>query len=325
MTRWGVLGAARINQHVLEGAALAEGTSFVAIAARDRDRAQEQADTFDIGTVYGSYDELLADPGVEAVYIPLPNGLHVEWSVRALEAGKHVLCEKPLARTEAEARRAFATARSAERLLMEAFMWRHLPQTQVACDLVAQGAVGELRMIRVWFGFLLSRSGDPRLDPAQQGGALMDVGCYCVSAARLLAGEPDAVAAQAVRDAGRADGVDVRVAATMRFPGHVLAHFDCALDLPQGHGLQVVGSEAALEIDDPWFGREPGIRVRAADGTVEEIEADAADPYRAQLEDLAGAIADGRGPLLDRAEVVGQARSLQALLRAMSNDEEDVR
>jgi D-xylose 1-dehydrogenase (NADP+, D-xylono-1,5-lactone-forming) len=111
----------------------------------------------------------------------------------------------------------------------------------------------------------------------------------------------------------------------MRFPGHVLAHFDCALDLPQGHGLQVVGSEAALEVVDPWFGREPGIRVSADDGTVEEIEVEVADPYRAQLEDLAGAIAEGRRPLLDRAEVVGQARSLQALLRAMSNDEEDVR
>jgi predicted dehydrogenase len=153
----------------------------------------------------------------------------------------------------------------------------------------------------------------------------MDIGCYCVSAARLIAGEPEAVTAQAVRDASRPDGVDLRVAATMRFPGPVLAHFDCALDLPMGHGLHVVGSEAVIEVDDPWFGVTPGIRVRAGDGAAEEIEVEHADPYRAQLADLAGAIAEDRRPLLDRAEVVGQARSLQALLRAMSNDEEDVR
>src|SRR3954452_17738698 len=162
MTRWGVLGAARINQLVLEGAALAEGVSVVAIAARDRGRAQAQADTFGIETVHGSYEELLADPGVEAVYIPLPNALHVEWSVRALEAGKHVLCEKPLARSEAQARRAFAAARSADRLLMEAFMWRHSPQTHKLRELLGSGAIGRPRMVRATFGFKLERDGDVR-------------------------------------------------------------------------------------------------------------------------------------------------------------------
>ena len=259
------------------------------------------------------------------MYISTPNGLHAPWARAALEAGRHVLCEKPVDSDPEVVDGLFALAAQRGLVFTEAFMWRHLPQTQAMCDLVAQGAVGELRMIRVWSGFVLERAGDPRLDPAQQGGALMDIGCYCVSAARLLGGEPEAVTAQAVRDGGSPGGVDMRVAATMRFPGAVLAHFDCAFDLPMGFGLQVVGSEAAIEVDDPWFGVEPGIRVRSADGTVEEIAVEAADPYRAQLEDLAGAIADGRGPLLDRAEVVGQARSLQALLRAMSNDEEDVR
>ena len=323
--RLGLLSTARINDAIIAAAAASPQVEVVAVGSRDAGRAAQYAAERSIPRSHGSYEELLADDGVDAVYVSTPNGLHAPWARAALEAGRHVLCEKPVDSDPEVVEELFALAAQRGLVFTEAFMWRHLPQTQAVCDLVAQGAAGELRMIRIWSGFMLEREGDPRLDPAQQGGALMDIGCYCVSAARLLAGEPDAVTAQAVRDASRPDGVDMRVAATMRFPGPVLAHFDCAFDLPMGFGLQVVGSEAVIEVDDPWFGVQPGIRVRAADGTIEEIAPEAADPYRAQLEDLAGAIADGRRPLLDRAEVVGQARSLQALLRAMSNDEEDVR
>jgi predicted dehydrogenase len=143
-----------------------------------------------------------------------------------------------------------------------------------------------------------------------------------VSAARLLAGEPEAVTAQAVFGP---TGVDLRAAATLRFGGPVLATIDCGFDVPKRHGLRVVGSEATLEVDDPWFGVRPVLRIRAADGSVEEETADAVDPYRAQLEDLAGAIADRRPPRVGREEVVGQARVLQRLLHAMRDDEEDVR
>ena len=144
------------------------------------------------------------------------------------------------------------------------------------------------------------------------------------SAARLLAGEPESVTAQAVRDPSRPDGVDMRVAATLRFPGPVLATVACAFDLPERAGLRVVGSEATLEVDDPWFGLQPEIRVRAPDGSVETVEAARADPYRAQLEDLAGALASRGAPRVGREEAVGQARTLQALLSAM-DDEEDMR
>src|SRR3954468_9225017 len=248
MTSWGVLGAARINQSVLEGAALAGAPWGAPIAARDRERAEAQADTFDIATVHGSYDELLADPEIDAVYIPLPNALHVEWSVRALEAGKHVLCEKPLARTEAEARRAFTTARAAERLLMEAFMWRHTPQTKRLTELLAEGVIGRVRMVRATFGFKLDREPDVRLSRELEGGALMDVGCYCVSAARLAAGEPVHVRAEQIAGG---DGVDVRLAATMRFADDVLGVIDCALDAPLGHRLAIVGEAGELVLEDP--------------------------------------------------------------------------
>jgi len=308
MTRWGVLGAARINQHVLEGAALAEGTSFVAIAARDRDRAQEQADTFDIGTVYGSYDELLADPGVEAVYIPLPNGLHVEWSVRALEAGKHVLCEKPLARTEAEARRAFATARSADRLLMEAFMWRHTPQTRKLSELLAEGVVGKLRIVRATFGFKLDREVDVRLSRELDGGALMDVGCYCVSAARLVAGEPVHVRAEQVVGG---DGVDVRLVATMRFAEDVLGVMDCALDAAIGHRVTITGEDGELVLEDPFHARNPGIR---HDGQL--IEIPSANPYAMQFENFSAAVRGEAEPLLGGRDAVAQAAAIEALYRS---------
>jgi xylose dehydrogenase (NAD/NADP) len=308
MTQWGVLGAARINQSVLEGAALAEGASVVAIAARDRARAQAQADQFGIGTVYGSYDELLADPEVEAVYIPLPNSLHVEWSVRALEGGKHVLCEKPLARTEAEARRAFAAARAADRLLMEAFMWRHTPQTRKLGELLSEGAVGALRMVRATFGFKLERAGDVRLSRELQGGALMDVGCYCVSAVRLAAGEPVHVRAEQVRGG---DGVDVRLAATMRFAGDVLGVIDCALDAPVGHRLTIVGDAGELVLEDPFHARNPGI---LHDGQL--IEVPHANPYALEFENFSAAIRGEAEPLLGARDAVAQAAAIEALYRS---------
>jgi predicted dehydrogenase len=308
MTSWGVLGAARINQSVLEGAALAEGASVVAIAARDRERAEAQSSQFDIGTIHGSYEELLADPDVEAVYIPLPNALHVEWSVRALEAGKHVLCEKPLARTEAEARRAFAAARTHERLLMEAFMWRHTPQTRKLNELLAGKAVGQLRIVRATFGFKTEREGDVRLSRELQGGALMDVGCYCVSAARFVAGEPVHVRAEQVVGG---DGVDVRLVATMRFPDEVLAVIDCALDAPIGHRLVVVGDEGELVLEDPFHARNPGIRHNG-----ELIEVPYANPYALEFENFSAAIRGEAEPLLGARDAVAQAAAIEALYRS---------
>jgi xylose dehydrogenase (NAD/NADP) len=323
--RLGLLSTARINDAMIAAATASEKVEVVAVGSRDAGRAAAYAAERSIPRSHGCYEELLADGGVDAIYVSAPNGLHADWTRRALEAGRHVLCEKPVDDDPDVVDGLFALAQSRGLVLTEAFMWRHLPQTRVMCDLIAQGAIGELRLIRMWSAFMLERKGDPRLDPGQQGGSLMDVGCYCVSAARLLAGEPESVTAQRVRHAGRPDGVDMRVAATMRFPGSVLAAFDCALDLPVRFGMHVVGSEASLEIDDPWFGLTPGIRVRAADGSVEAVATATVDPYLAQIDDFAGAIADGRRPLVDRAEAVGQARTLQALLRAMTEDEEDMR
>jgi D-xylose 1-dehydrogenase (NADP+, D-xylono-1,5-lactone-forming) len=308
MTNWGVLGAARINQLLLDGAALAEGASVIAIAARDRDRAQAQADAHGIAKVHGSYDELLADPHIDAVYIPLPNALHVDWSVRALQAGKHVLCEKPLARSEGAARRAFTAAREADRLLMEAFMWRHTPQTARLRELLDEQVVGRLRMVRATFGFSLEREGDVRLSRELEGGALMDVGCYCVSAARLVAGEPVHVRAEQIVGG---DGVDVRLVATMRFPDDVLAVIDCALDAPLGHRLTIVGDEGELVLEDPFHARTPVI---VHDGR--PIDVPFKDAYACEIENFSAAIRGEAEPLLGARDAVAQAAAIEALYRS---------
>jgi predicted dehydrogenase len=311
--RLGLLSTARINDAIIAAAAASGHTEVVAVASRDAGRAAAYAAERSIPRSHGSYEALLADDGVDAVYVSLPNGLHAEWTRRALEAGRHVLCEKPMDADPEAVDDLFALAARRGLVLAEGFMWRHLPQTAALRERLAD--IGELRLVRARFSFPLSREADPRLDPDQQGGSLMDVGCYCVSAARLLAGEPEAVTAQRVRGPS---GVDLRVAGTMRFPGPVLATFDCGFDLPDRHGLEVVGSEGTIEVDDPWLGRRPGLRVRG-----EAVACEPADPFERQLADLSGAIAEGRAPLVGRAEAVGQARTLQALLSAMDDDEED--
>jgi D-xylose 1-dehydrogenase (NADP+, D-xylono-1,5-lactone-forming) len=305
----GLLSTADINQKLVAGARLVDEVEVVAVASRSLERASAQASELDVPRALGSYEELLADPDVDAVYISLPNSMHVDWSVRALEAGKHVLCEKPLARAVEPVERAFDAAEAAGRVLAEAFMWRHHPQASRLVELVPR--VGSLRVVRAQFSFALS-SLDPasniRLSGELEGGALMDVGCYCVSAARLVAGEPVAVTAQQVTGE-----VDVRFTATLSFPGDVLAHFDCGVDTAERAELEVVGSEGTLLLRDPFHSVEPVIEVRDAGGSVERIEAERDDPYACELRDFAAAVAGSRTPLLGREDAVGQARVIAAL------------
>ena len=188
---------------------------------------------------YGSYEELLADPDVDVVYISLPNSMHVEWTRRALEAGKHVLCEKPLSRSAAEVEALFDLARARGLYLSEAFMYRHHPQTKRLKELVDTGAIGTLRLIRGTFSFNCDPA-DPRMRSGQDGGGLMDVGCYPVSMARYLAGEPERVSAEQLLGG---DGVDVVMAGVLRFADGVIAHFDSGLAMPNRRDVEVVGLE----------------------------------------------------------------------------------
>jgi len=310
--KWGVISTADINRKLLAGAAESAEVEVVAVGSRDLDRARAFADEWGIERAYGSYDDLLADADVEAVYNPLPNTMHVEWSIRALEAGKHVLCEKPMSRHVAEVEAAFDAAERTGRLLSEAFMWRHNPQTRRLEELVAAGAVGELRLIRSAFSYALFDHDNIRLRTDVEGGALMDVGCYCVSGARLLGGEP--VIVSAMQYTGPS-GTDWVFTGAMRHPGEVISAFDCGTSLAQRDELEAIGTEGSLFLDDPWHCRTPVIEVRR-DGEVERIEVTPEDSYRLELEDLGRAIRDGGSPLLGREDAVGQARAIDALFRS---------
>ena len=310
--KWGIMSTAHINRLFLAGARDAEGVELVAVASRDHARAEQYARDNVIPKAHGSYEELLADPDVEAVYIPLPNSLHVEWSIRALQSGKHVLCEKPLSRRAAEVERAFDVAERQDRLLMEAFMWRHNPQTRRLTELLGQNAIGRVRVIRAAFGFVAQDPNNVRLQAALDGGGLMDVGCYCVSATRLIAGEPERVSAE---QALGGDGVDVAFAATMRHSNDVISHFDAGLALDTRDLLEVVGDGGSLLLEDPWHCREPGIELRRGDQT-ERIEIERTNSYRLEAENFSAAIRGEATPLLGRADAVGQARTIEALYQA---------
>jgi xylose dehydrogenase (NAD/NADP) len=310
--RWGILSTARINDKFIVGCAQSEAVTISAVASRDRERARSYADEHGIERAHDSYEALLGDPGVDAVYISLPNSMHLDWTERALRAGKHVLCEKPLSRRTDEVVAAFDLAEREGLLLMEAFMYRHNPQTERVLELIRSGAIGRLRLIRAAFSFGLQDSANVRLSAALGGGALMDVGCYCVNAARLLAGEPERVTAQQVRGG---DGVDVMFAATMSFADEVAAHFDAAFVLAVRDELEVVGEAGSLYLDDPWHCRTPVIEVRT-DGGIDRIRLPRVDSYTLEVENLSAAIRGEAEPLLGRADAVGQAATIEALYAA---------
>ena len=263
--RLGIVSTADINRLVIPGAHASPKIDLVAVASRDASRAEAYAKEWGIERAYGSYEALLEDSDVEAVYISLPNSLHVEWSIRALEAGEHVLCEKPFDRSPAEVERAFDAADRAGCVLMEAFMYRHNPQTQRLRELVDEGAVGDLRLVRACFSYSLYDEDNIRLRTDVDGGALMDVGCYCVSGSRLLAGEPEVVLGQ--QWTGRS-GTDWVFTGLLRFPGDVLAQLDCGTALPDRDELEAIGADGSLFLDDPWHCQNPVIELRR-DGKVE--------------------------------------------------------
>ena len=310
--RLGIISTAGINRLVIPPAKVSPLVDLVAVASRDAARASGYAHEWEIGRAHGSYEELLADPEIEAVYISLPNHEHVPWTLRSLEAGKHVLCEKPLTRHPAEVETVWRLAESRGLQVAEAFMWRHLPQTRRCAELVSEGAIGELQFVRSVFSFSMS---DPetnvRMKPELEGGALMDIGTYCVSGIRLLAGEPASVYGEQVLGGA---GVDVRFSGLMRFESGVRGLFYCSFESPSRKELEAVGSEGALRLHDPWHGWRGGIELqREEEDGSQAIEVETGDAYLLELEDFARAIRAEKKPLLGRADALGQARALEAL------------
>jgi len=310
--KWGILSTADINRKVIPGMHASEKAELIAVASRDQHRAEEYAREWEIDRAYGSYQALLDDDDVDAVYISLPNTLHCEWSIRAVEAGKHVLCEKPMSRHVGDVESAFDAAEKNGRILMEAFMYRHNPQTARLRQLVDDGAIGDVRLVRSCFSYSLYDADNIRLRTDVEGGSLMDVGCYCVSGSRFLAGEPEQVYAQQFVGPS---GTDWVFSGTMRLTGDVLAQFDCGTALHERDELEAIGENWSLFLDDPWHCVEPVIELRR-DGGLERIEVEHADSYRLEIENLSDAINGSADPLLGRDDAVGQARAIEALYRS---------
>jgi predicted dehydrogenase len=310
--KWGIVSTADINRKVIPGAHASPKVELVAVASRDQARAETYAQEWEIPRAYGSYEGLLADPEIEAVYISLPNTLHAEWSIKALEAGKHVLCEKPFSRHPEEVEASFDAADRNGRLLSEAFMYRHNPQTAMLTELVREGAIGELRLIRSTFSYGLYDHDNIRLRTDVEGGALMDVGCYNVSGSRLLGGEPERVWGEAWYGPS---GTDWIFTGTLRLPGDVIATFDCGTALVERDELEVVGDEGSLFLDDPWHCNEQIIELRR-ENRIERIELEAVDSYRLELENVSDAIRGEAELLLGRDDATAQARTLEALHRS---------
>jgi len=269
----------------------------VAVASRDRDRAAAFAATHGVAQAFGSYEALIASSDIDVVYISLPNHLHAEWTIRALEAGKHVLCEKPLALTVDDVDAIAAAAERTGRIAVEAFMYLHHPQILRAVDLARSGALGRLELMNGTFSFFLTYPDDPRIDPAKGGGSLWDVGCYPVSLAHRIAGEePDRVGAFARFDER---GVDRTFIGQLHFPSGLLAQFDCGFGAPDRQRAEIVGSDATLVLEAPFLpepdGPPPSLTMwHGRDST--RIDVASVDQYRSEVEDLTAAILDRTTP-----------------------------
>ena len=310
--RLGLMSTANINRALL--GARPDGVEIAAVASRDGAKAQAYAYEHGIARAHGSYEDLLADDELDAVYISLPNGMHHEWTLKSIEAGKHVLVEKPYSRHAAEAEEAWDAADRAGLVVMEAFMWRHHPQAAKARELVESGAIGRLREIRTTFSFPLFDHDNVRMVADLDGGALMDVGCYCISGARLLGGEPEHVSGEQVTGP---TGVDVDFYGILRFPNDVVGVFDASFTLPQRQRLEAVGEDATLVLEAPWRSDWGGRLL--VDG--DEVDVPETNPYERELSNLAAAIAGEGEPLLGRDDAVAQARVIEALYRSAETGE----
>jgi predicted dehydrogenase len=311
--RWGLLGTARINHSLIPAIRASARSQLVGVASRSAARAALYAGQWQIPVPYASYEAMLADPQIDAVYIPLPNHLHVEWTLNAMASGKHVLCEKPLALQPADVDRIAEGARRAGVAIAEAFMYRHHPLTQRVAAMVKDGQVGRLRVVRGAFTFTLTRPDDVRLVPEWGGGSLWDVGCYPVSYARLLAGEPTAVSAQAVR---HQTGIDMSVAGTLLFTDDVIGVFDCGFAAHFRTFVEISGTDGVITLETPFKpGAEASLRLTKGDDTQTIVVAGEA-LYLGEVQDLESAVFEGRPTRVGLDDSRGNVATLVALHEA---------
>ena len=326
--RFGILSTGNIARQFAQGVVGAERSTITAVGSRSADTAQHFARQFDIPAAHASYEDLLADPTVDAVYNALPNAMHHDWTLRALQAGKHVLCEKPFANNLAQSRAMFDAARAADRLLVEAYMYQSHPLTHAVTQALAGGEIGQLRLIRLAFNLCTTTIDENiRFNRDLAGGSLMDIGCYCVSFARLFADcEPASVHATAHL---HASGVDDMLAGTLTFPTGVLASFTCGMRAHSINSTYLCGTEGYIEIPIPWkppvtdaeyiVGRmtPPRQEINKVPGAKREVRTvDAGKPlYALEADDFAAAVLDGAPPAVSEQHTLGNMAVLDEMRR----------
>jgi xylose dehydrogenase (NAD/NADP) len=303
--RWGLLSTAHINEAVMPPIRLSQRSELLGVASRDRAKADAYAREWNIPRAYGSYEAMLSDPEINAVYVGLPNHLHAEWSIKCAQAGKHVLCEKPFALSVADVDHMLAAARQNKVVLAEAFMYKHHPQTLKTLDLLRQNVIGELLAVKGTFTFVLDRENDVRWVPEWGGGSIWDVGCYPISFTCLIA------QAEPVEVFGwqrlSAHGVDDVFIGEMRFASGLFAQFESSFHTPYRTWLEVVGTKGSLHLDHPFKPEGNGwIRLNYGE-RAETIEVMGGSLYQGEIEDMENAVLDAkpqRVPLEDSRVVV---------------------
>lgn len=312
--RWGLISTARINQRLIKSLRSSDRNELVAVASRSAYKAQAYATEWGISLAFGSYQAMLDDPTIDVVYNSLPNSLHAEWSIKALKAGKHVLCEKPLATTLEEVDQMQSAARETGKHLAEAFMYRHHPQTINVKELVDSGILGQIRLVKGEFTFSIRNEEDVRLDPDLGGGSIWDIGCYPISYARFILGDEPKEVFGWQKSGG--SGVDEGFVGQMRFAGDIFAQFDSGFRSPYRSRIEIVGNEASMIIPSPF---NPGLNAEIQidrGGEIESIAMPQMELYMGELEDMADVILNGSSPRISLEDSHNNVRSILALLRS---------
>ena len=317
--RWGLLSTARINRRVIPAFRAARRGDIAAVASRDKARARAYAAEWKIPQSFGSYDAMLESDTVDAVYIALPNHLHAEWTVRALIAGKHVLCEKPFAMTVEEADLMIEVAQGSGRVLAEAFMYRHHPQTKIAGEWVQNGRLGEINYVRAFFSFSGLADANVRLIPEYGGGSLWDVGVYPVSFAQyVMGGPPERVLGDEQRGAS---GVDVLFAGQLIYSSGRMAQIASSFEIPFHTHAEILGSEGTLILRRPFLGMDSGqyLYFTTAGGEPQQVPVPEKQLYLGEVEDMHAAILDGAPNYLTLQESRDHVRTTVALYESAAH------
>lgn len=311
---WGLLSTARINKAIIEPLNSSPPNQLMAVASRSSIKANDYAKKWDIPHAYGSYEQLLDDPEIDVIYNPLPNHLHAEWTIKATQAGKHVLCEKPLALSVDEVDAINFAAENAGVVVAEAFMYRHHPQTMLVKEMVESGQIGDLKLILGTFSFYLNREDDIRLDPDMGGGSIWDVGCYPISYVRYIVGEEPEEVFGWQESSDR--GIDLTFSGQMRFSNGVIAQFDSSFRCPLRTHLEIVGSEGTIYIANPFKPDYGEVIILQHDQQAKEIDVPGYELYLGEIEDMADAIIENKPTRISLADSRNNVATIVALLES---------